>query len=74
MEARGVRGERNGNGMDSWRGRGAVEGDEAGDVAGSCSTRRPRPRGRTNGAAVEIATLMPSCLPTSDECTNNNKI
>ena len=36
MEARGVG--RNGNGMDSWRGRGG--GDEAGDVAGSCSTRR----------------------------------
>lgn len=36
MEARGLG--RNGNGMDSWRGRGG--GDEAGDVAGSCSTRR----------------------------------
>lgn len=32
-----------------------------------------RPHGRTNATTVKIATFIPSCLPTSDECTNNNK-
>lgn len=37
-----------------------------------------RPGGRTNAAAVKIATLIPSCLPASDESVpmsnNNNEI
>lgn len=69
MEARGVG--RNGNGMDSWRGRGG--GDEAGDVAGSCSTRRRGLMAAQMQPTVKIATFIPSCLPTSDECTNNNE-
>jgi hypothetical protein len=63
MEARGVG--RNGNGMDSWRGRGG--GDEGGDVAGSCSTRRSRPDGRTNTTAIKIVTFIRSCSQTSDQ-------